>query len=124
MAQEQSLVYGDMLRSVQGMMFFGVPHRGADAAFWQEFVDGLIRVSLMGNNTRTTKSVVGPLQGNSEILADISQQFVQLAAQLHIRTFYEGRKTFGKLVFVPSHFTVLVREKKEGGQKRSNKQKG
>ena len=98
-------MYGDVLKSVQGMVFFGVPHRGADPAFWQEFVDCLFRASLMGSRgdiARATKFTAGPLQGNSEVLADTSQQFVQLAVQLHVRTFYEGKKVFGKLVFVPS----------------------
>lgn len=96
LAHERSSVYGDLLNSVRGSVFFGVPHRGADAAYWADFAANLLKITQWGFGTNT--SFVAALKRNSRTLADISQQFVERATRLEIRTFFETEKLYNQLV--------------------------
>jgi hypothetical protein len=95
MAHERSSLYSQMLDSVRGSAFFGVPHRGADLAFWLNFAANLVKVPSFGG---TNTTFVAVLQSNSRTFADISQRFIERGACLEIRTFYETMKTCNQLV--------------------------
>ena len=96
LAHEQLEEYGDLLNSVRGSVFFGVPHRGADAAYWANFAANLLEIAQLGFGTNT--KFVAALRRNSETLANISQQFIWRAARLDIRTFFETEKLCNQLV--------------------------
>jgi hypothetical protein len=81
---------------VRGLVFFGVPHRGSDVAFWGSFAANLLKITQLGFGTNTR--FVEALKRNSETFADISQQFIERAANLPIRTFYETEKLLNQLV--------------------------
>jgi hypothetical protein len=85
-----------LLDSVRGLVFFGVPHRGSDIAFWGNFAANLLKITQLGFGINT--SFVEALKRNSTTFADISQQFSELGANLPIRTFYETEKLWGQLV--------------------------
>ena len=95
-AYERSSIYGNVLNSVYAMVFFGVPHRGSDLAYWSTLAARLLNTISLGSRTNT--SFVEALQRNSQTFADISQSFIERAAPLKIRTFYETEKLYGHLV--------------------------
>jgi len=78
------------------LVFFGVPHRGSDIAYWGNFGANLLKITQLGFNTNT--SFVEALKKNSTTFADISQQFSECGANLPIRTFYETKKLWNQLV--------------------------
>jgi hypothetical protein len=95
-AHERSKVYGPLLQKVQASVFFGVPHRGSDTAYWATFAATLLKYGQLGLGTNAT--YVTALQRRSQTFADISQQFIERAANLNIRTFYETEKMLNQLV--------------------------
>jgi hypothetical protein len=97
-ANERSQYYGDLLESVYGSMFFGVPHRGSNSgiAYWADFAARLINLGSFGFATNTR--YLQKLQTNSSAFSAISAQFVERAAPLKIRTFYESEKIGNQLV--------------------------
>ena len=96
LAHERPRHYADLLNSVKGLVFFGVPHRGSDIAYWGNFAANLIKVIQLGFSTNT--SFVRALKRNSAAFADISTRFSECGANLPIRTFYETEKFWGQLV--------------------------
>ena len=90
-------MYGDLLRSVRGCVFFGVPHRGAEATYWANLTANIIKAVVLPVG-RTNTSFAAALQQNSRALSDISQQFVERGASLKIRTFYETEMLHDQLV--------------------------
>jgi len=96
LAHERSSVYGDLLNSVQGTLFLGVPHRGADLAYLAKSAAIILEFAQFGFGTNP--NFVAALQKNSRTFADISQQFVERAAQLTIRTFFETERLQNQLV--------------------------
>jgi len=90
LAHERSGSYGGLLEMSKGVIFMGTPHRGADAASWASIVARALGALQMG--TGTNKNLLSDLQRNSGALWQISQQFVERASTLKIRTFYEVNK--------------------------------
>lgn len=89
--------YGDLLENVRGLMFFGVPHRGSDIAFWAGLPATLLDKSLagFGGNTR----FLDALKTNSVEWREISEQFVQRADRvLLIRSYFETKRLGNVLV--------------------------
>ena len=86
----------DVLESVRGLVFFGVPHRGSDLAYWSMFAARLLKDVQLGLGTNT--SFVEALKRNSQSFADISKSFIERAMPLKIRTFYETENLYGNLV--------------------------
>lgn len=83
--------YGDLLQNVRGLIFFGVPHHGADLAFWAGLPASLLDKALFGfgGNTR----FLDALKKNSPEWREISKQFVQRADAVPlIRTYFETEK--------------------------------
>ena len=95
-AWENADEYGDMLKSVRASVFFAVPHRGADIAFWANFPATLIRYGSIGFAGNT--AYLEALKTSSHTWRDISKQFVKRAAPLKIRTFFETERTQNVLV--------------------------
>jgi|SRR5271154_2995607 len=95
-ANERSAIYGGVLRNVWAILFFGVPHRGADTAYWATFVARLLEFGRLG--FRPNSEYVSALKRNSETLANISVQFIDRVTSLAIRTFYETEKMGNQLV--------------------------
>lgn len=77
-------------------MFLGVPHRGADLAYWATFGAKLLQLGQLGFGTNP--NFVDALQKNSQEFANISAQFVERAVPLSIRTFYETERIGNQLV--------------------------
>ena len=97
LANENVGRFGDLLRHVQTVIFFGVPHRGADIAFWGHFAAGITKIARFGLSTNDR--FVKDLEANSSVLGDISTQFVHRAAELkQVYTFFETAKLNGILV--------------------------
>lgn len=48
LAHERLDLYGHLLNSVRSVIFFGVPHRGSDVAFWAAFAASLLQHALLG----------------------------------------------------------------------------
>jgi hypothetical protein len=88
-AHERSNVYGELLKSVCGVMFFGVPHRGSDLAYWGDIAVRICKMMFLKANA----NFIAPLRRKSATFADISQQFIERGQPpLQIYTFYELEK--------------------------------
>jgi hypothetical protein len=99
LTHERSNYYSNLLKSVRGSVFFGVPHRGSDLAYWKNFAATILKVAQLGFGTN--KNFVKPLRRNSAVFSEISQQFIERGADLQIRTFYETYKIGSFLVRKP-----------------------
>ena len=75
----------------KGIIFLGTPHRGSDTATWANFVAQAFGALQMG--TTTNRSLLSDLTKNSEILSQISQQFVERGSMVRMKTFYETKKS-------------------------------
>jgi hypothetical protein len=95
-AHERSSEYRELLGSIKAVMFLGTPHRGSDAAYWATYAANVLKVLQLGRGTNTF--FVSALQRNSTEFANISQQWIERAAPLRIRTFYETERLLGELV--------------------------
>jgi hypothetical protein len=97
--------YRNILDNTKGIAFLGVPHRGADAAWWFSFAASSLKGATLGMSTHT--ALVKDLQKASHTLATISKQFVNEGKSLKIYTFYETRKLSGIVVCRMRSFLVL-----------------
>lgn len=89
--------YGDLLRNIRGLIFFGVPHRGADIAFWASLPANLLDKGLIGFGANTR--FLDALKRNSPEWREISKQFVQRADAIPlIRTYFETKRLGNILV--------------------------
>jgi hypothetical protein len=88
--------YRNILDNTKAIAFLGVPHRGADAAWWFGFAASSLKGVTLGVSTHT--ALVKDLQKASPTLATISKQFVNRGKSLKIYTFYETRKLSGIVV--------------------------
>ncbi|KAI9795942.1 MAG: hypothetical protein M1833_006590 [Piccolia ochrophora] len=95
-ARERSGQYRNLLKSVQGCVFFGVPHRGSDIAFWVNYPAKLLDHGLLGLGGNT--AYIDALKTNSSTWRAISKQFVERAEPLEIRTFYETERLGNVLI--------------------------
>jgi hypothetical protein len=96
LARECPNTYGKLLESVRGIVFFGVPHRGSEVAYWGSFVANIMAITQLGFRSNT--KFIDALRRNSKQFSDISQQFVEPGSRLNIRSFYETEKLYGQLV--------------------------
>jgi hypothetical protein len=112
LAHERSNYYGDLLQHVRAAVFLGVPHRGSDVAYWATFAANILQFGQLG--LRTNPAYVKALQRNSPTFANISTQFVERAALLSIRTFYETER-MGNQVVSSSRLLTLVWKRTHAG---------
>ena len=68
----------------------GTPHGGASAASWADYAARALQALQLG--TATNRKLLSGLERNSKVLWQVSQQFVERASTLQIKTFYETRK--------------------------------
>ena len=88
--------YGDLLGCIKAVVFFGVPHHGADLAYWATFASQILQITQLGFVTST--NFVTALQKNSPAFLHISEQFIERGDKLKIRSFYETEKLYNQLV--------------------------
>lgn len=88
--------YRNILDNTKAIAFLGVPHRGADAAWWFSFAASALKGATLGTSTHT--ALVKDLQNASPTLATISKQFVDRGQPLKIYTFFETRKLYRTVV--------------------------
>lgn len=96
LAWERSELYGPLLKSIRGIVFLGVPHRGADIAYWASLPANIIKYGSLGFGGST--DFLNSLEKNSETWRTISKQFVERGKSLQIRTFFETKKIGNTLV--------------------------
>ena len=65
----------------------GTPHRGSELIPWTMVLSNLVNVASMGQGIRN--DVLGNLKTNSDMLMDISRQFVHRTNRMKIMTFIE-----------------------------------
>lgn len=96
LAKQNDDRYGELLEGINGCLFLGVPHRGADLAYWANIPAQIIAHLSMGlaGNTHFLES----LKRKSEIWRSISNDFVHRGKKLHIRSFYETKKMVNQIV--------------------------
>ncbi|KAI1324880.1 hypothetical protein F5Y16DRAFT_379814 [Xylariaceae sp. FL0255] len=93
LAQARSSVYGDILRSVAHLCFFGTPHQGTD-----DSLGGFFR-GLASTITRSDEgSVLKELRLWSKPIVDTNTHFADIAEGFTITTFLESEKYCGVLV--------------------------
>ena len=95
LAHEQSR-HKNLLDSVRGCMFFGVPHHGTNIAYWGDIAAKLLKIGTLGS---ANPKFVAALKSNSSTLHEISRQFPERVASIKIRTFYETKKLRNQLVW-------------------------
>ncbi len=78
--------YSDIAKSTRGIVFFGTPHRGVDAANWA----GLVSDILQTVGAQPQSKLLNALQRHSTELWKISTDFRPLASQYAITSFYES----------------------------------
>ncbi|KAK3317309.1 Alpha/Beta hydrolase protein [Cercophora scortea] len=85
-ANNESGSFSDIAESTTGIVFFGTPHRGADAATWASLVAGITTTAF----GRSPKSVfLRTLKPNSRDLMDISEDFRPISTKYAIASFVE-----------------------------------
>ncbi|KAH7380996.1 hypothetical protein BKA64DRAFT_584580, partial [Cadophora sp. MPI-SDFR-AT-0126] len=90
-ANERSDHWKDIQDSTIAAIFFGVPHRGADKAYWADFATNVLSFTSLG--LAGNRSFVEALKRNSPEFSKISNAFIQPASKMKIiRTFYETEK--------------------------------
>ena len=90
LAHRRSSDFSEILERVKGVIFLGTPHRGTNMVFWAQLVAQTLHAAQLneGNNLKLLRA----LKADSETLSRISREFVELGANLQIRTFYETEK--------------------------------
>ena len=88
--------YKDIIESVRGVAFLGVPHGGAAVARLGYFFAELLKKATLGRTTNA--SLAADLRGGSKILREVTTQSVHRLAQLRICSFFEREKTWGELI--------------------------
>ncbi|EWZ36204.1 hypothetical protein FOZG_11945 [Fusarium oxysporum Fo47] len=84
-AHDRQQIYNTVAESKVGIIFLATPHRGSGLAGPGQLASKLLRTFGISANTKLVKS----LRQKSESLWDISCQFVDRAAEIYIKTFYE-----------------------------------
>lgn len=97
LANERSDLWKDIVNSVFGIIFFAVPHRGADAAYWATIAANVYSVATIG--FKGNQNFVDALKRNSPEFWQISNAFIQPASKVNIiRSFYETTKIANRIV--------------------------
>ena len=98
LAKQNDERYGELLENIRGCIFFGVPHRGADIAYWASIPAQIITHLSLGfvGNVQFLES----LKRNSVVWRSISNEFVHRAKRIHIRSFYETKKIGNQIVSI------------------------
>jgi hypothetical protein len=82
--------YGTLLEAVRGLVFFGVPHRGASAASFFSSLANLLGYTPF--TFRTNPAYLNDLKKRPDRLTEIADLFKQRAKPLRILSFYEMQR--------------------------------
>lgn len=97
LANERSDLWRDIVDSVFSIIFFAVPHRGADVASLATVTANVYTFATLG--FAGNKNFVEALKRNSLEFWQISNAFIQPASRVRIiRSFYETAKIANHLV--------------------------
>lgn len=97
LANERSKLWRDIVDNVFSIVFFAVPHRGADLASLATAAASLYSVATLG--FAGNKKFVEALKRNSLEFRQISNAFIEPASKVRIiRSFYETTKIANHLV--------------------------
>lgn len=110
LANERSELWKHVVDSVCSIVFFAVPHRGADAAYLATLAADVYRFATLG--FAGNKNFVEALKRNSPEFWRISNAFIQPASKLKIVfSFYETAKIGNDIVspaIIPRSALILV----------------
>jgi ankyrin repeat protein len=95
--------YGSLLSRVHAIVFFGVPHGGANIAVWATFLSRVVDMTPVPVNPRFIQA----LQQNSSAFQEISRQFIHRGSGIVIRTFFETKKIGNQLVSSPCQREII-----------------
>ncbi|KAL4982522.1 hypothetical protein BDW68DRAFT_182459 [Aspergillus falconensis] len=84
--------FANLLKSTQAIIFFSTPHQGTHTEAWDAFFASLGRADLQ------EFEVVEELKQWSNMLAELTSEFGELAPGFQMTTFYESEETNGVLV--------------------------
>jgi pimeloyl-ACP methyl ester carboxylesterase len=92
-------LYGDIVDSTRAIIFFSTPHQGTSQEAWKAFF------ARLGQSKIEESNVISELEVWSDMLAELTTEFADLATQINITSFYERRLTEGVMVgaFSPLH---------------------
>ncbi|KAI1779448.1 ribonuclease-like protein p/mrp subunit [Hypoxylon cercidicola] len=79
--------------STFGVLFFGTPHQGSRAANLATIAQRMIDTFVPSRIVDTDSRLLSNLRESSEVLQDITDNFVPIMARLHICFFWEQEKT-------------------------------
>lgn len=91
-ANSDSRHYGHLLQRISGIVFLAVPHRGSSLA--HVFFSGTKVFNGLGTNSRFLED----LQRDSREFTNISTHFVERGSLIEIRTFYETKRYWNRIV--------------------------
>ncbi|KAI1145838.1 Alpha/Beta hydrolase protein [Nemania diffusa] len=97
LAEQSQYDFPGMTTHTKGIVFFGTPHRGANAADWALMATKIGRSVLPRSHFRYLEI----LKRNSEELYDVSEDFRHLASRYAIVSFYEEHaynRLWGKVI--------------------------
>lgn len=86
LAQSQPY-YTNIFEKTSSILFFGCPHRGSRVASWGTVFANVINTTTFHKPVQ--KGLLNDLSFSSQILADISTAFKEIASDIDIKTFYE-----------------------------------
>lgn len=90
------LDYKDILDNTRAIVFLGVPHNGIDGVRWANFAINILKGAGLGRFKYT--ALAADLRKNSNMLINISKQFVHRGKDLEMYTFYETQRLGGVMV--------------------------
>jgi hypothetical protein len=76
-----------------GILFFGTPHHGSSKAHLVSSLQKLASFTIPRSALQTESALVNALEEDSEILQDITDQFVPLMSNFRIYYFWEQERT-------------------------------
>lgn len=79
--------------STYGVLFFGTPHQGSGTANLGVFAQRIVDVLLPSRVVDTQSQLLDALKENSEVLQEITDNFVPLMKDLRVYFFWEQEKT-------------------------------
>ncbi|KAK3689030.1 Alpha/Beta hydrolase protein, partial [Podospora appendiculata] len=104
-ANNESSSFADIAENITGLVFFGTPHRGADAATWASLVAGITTTAF----GRSPKSVfLRTLKPNSRDLMDISEDFRPLSTKYANVSFVESDVLSGLRRVVVERYSAVM----------------
>lgn len=79
--------------STYGIVFFGTPHQGSGKANLASFAQRMVNALVPSGIVDTDSQLVGALKESSEVLQDITDNFVSMMKRFRICFFWEQEKT-------------------------------